>query len=34
MKSNLKYGFMLLMGLWMTGTAVTSCSDEPDSSNY
>lgn len=34
MKSNLKYGLMLLLGLWTASATMTSCSDEPDASNY
>ena len=34
MKRKIKYGLMLLLGLWIAGTSMTSCSDEPDSSNY
>lgn len=33
MKSKIKYGLMLLLALWVAGST-TSCSDEPDTSNY
>lgn len=34
MKSKLRYGLLVLAVLGLTSTAVTSCSDEPDTSNY
>ena len=34
MKNKMKYGLMLMMGLWMTASVMSSCSDEPDKSNF
>lgn len=34
MKSKLRYGLVLIASIWLTGFAFTSCSDEPDTSNY
>ena len=34
MKNKMKYGLMLMIGLWMTASVMSSCSDEPDKSNF
>ena len=34
MKKIMKYGLMLLLGLWTASATLTSCSDEPDNANY
>lgn len=34
MKSKMRYGLMLLIGLWTTVSVISSCSDEPDKSNF
>lgn len=34
MKSKMRYGLMLLIGLWATVSVISSCSDEPDKSNF
>lgn len=34
MKKIIKFGLMLLMGMWTASATLTSCSDEPDTANY